>query len=96
MKAVDLFEPYFFWDCVVEEIDLKDDAEFIIERILARSFDEDREDNINKLLSIYAIEKIRTVAKNSTQIFGNNKIEKFSKIIGISPTEVKTYIKCLD
>ncbi len=92
MKAIEIFKPVYFWDCIVEEIDLKDDAEFVIERVLARSLNEDRLNNIDRLKDIYPIDFIKEVARHSTQIFGNNKIEEIAKQIGIEPTEIATYI----
>ncbi len=92
MKAIEVFKPVYFWDCIKEEIDLKDDADFVVERVLSRSLNDDRVENLNKLIKYYPIEFIREVSKNSTQIFGNERIEEISKIIGIKPEEIKTYI----
>lgn len=92
MKAIEVFEPYFFWDCQKEKIDLENDAEFVVERVLAYSLNEYETINLEKLITIYSIDFVREVAKNSTQIFGNERIELISKRIGVDPTEMNRYI----
>ncbi len=93
MKAIEIFDPVYFWDCVVEEIDLKDDAEFVVERVLARSLNEDEAINLEKLIEIYSIDFVKEVARReNSQIFGNERIELIAERIGIKPEEIRNYI----
>ncbi|MBS9775736.1 MAG: hypothetical protein KGV57_01430 [Fusobacterium sp.] len=90
-KAIEVFKEVYFWDCAKDKIDLFDDAEFVIERVFSQSLNKQREIDLEKVIEIYPIDLIRQVAKNSTQIFGNKRIEQISERIGIRPEEINTY-----
>ncbi len=90
-RAIDIFNKVYFWDCAKDKIDLVNDAEFVIERVLSQSINKQRAIDLEKIIEIYPIELIKKVVKNSTQIFGNERIEQISERIGIKPEEINTY-----
>lgn len=91
MKAINLFNEAFFWDCVKEEINTKEDENFIIERVLSQSLN--RDVDFIRLKEFFSIDKIVNVALNSSQIFGNERIEDIAIYFNIHPNEIQNYIK---
>lgn len=84
-----LFKTSFFWDYQIENLDLKNDAIIVIERVLSQSLNLERD--YPKLLNIYTSDFIKKIFENSVQIFGNERIEKISSFLNINPQNIQNY-----
>jgi hypothetical protein len=74
--AISYFSSAYFWDCKNNEIFLDTHFKLVIERVLSQSLIL-KKDIVN-LEHIYHIDLIISIAKNSQQIFGNERIEFIS------------------
>lgn len=92
-KVIDVFNSGFFWDADLNTLSFEEDKEYIIERVLARSFW--LEEDLEKLEALYNRELIMDLAINSIQIFGNEHIESLAQYYGLKPTQFVRYIKDL-
>ncbi|MGP2571262.1 DUF6922 domain-containing protein [Ornithobacterium rhinotracheale] len=92
-KAIEIFNEGFFWDCKKDQIDLEEDYDLVIERVLSHSMSYNRMENFQKLKEIYPLELIQEIAVNSTQIFGNEIIEDIAKFFDLNPKDFYRYIQ---
>ena len=58
------FNEKLFWDCPIENIDLKKNKRFVIERVLVRGFTND----FYLLQKIYTVEEIREALRKSREL----------------------------
>lgn len=91
-KLLDLFPAVMFWDVDPNRLDWKDDADFIIPRVLQWHLD--NEEILYNLDKIYNKDAILYFAKNSRgEIRGNENIEFFCKHYNVAPESFPQYIK---
>ena len=89
-KLNSIFPKSMFWDVKMEELSIKHDEEFIIERVLGTpKCDEKHFDNLEKL---YSVPKIKHFALKSEAIVGNETIEFVAKRYGLNPKEFKSWV----
>ncbi len=92
-ELVDLFPKAIFWDVALEKLSIKDDKDFIIQRVL--SWHMDNEERLENLEKLYAIEDIKHYALKSNEIFGNEAIEFLAKRYNLEPSQFQKYILSL-
>lgn len=93
-KVIDVFNSGFFWDADLNALSFEEDKEYIIERVLARSFW--LKEDLEKLEALYDRELIMDLAINSIQIFGNEQIEAIAQHYNLNPESFFRYIKNLN
>jgi len=79
-----------FWDVDRDDLSVIDDSNLIISKVLNRSYPKPWA--IDILEKIYPVEYIKNVALDSSQIMGNDTIEKIASRYGLSPDSFKKYI----
>jgi len=92
-KAVllsDYFPKAIFWDVDIDQLDYREDADFIIPRVLDWGNFKNAWDNLELL---YPRELIEFYCLNQAQIFGNENIEKLAAKFNLSPEQFPRYIK---
>lgn len=83
----DLYSCAIFWDVKMDDLSIKRDRDFIIQRILSRHMNK-----IENLEKLYSKKIIKSYAKNSSEIFGNENIEFVASRYGLNPMGFKKYL----
>lgn len=86
----DLYSRAIFWDVKMDELSVKRDKDFIIQRVLSRHMNE--VENLINLEKLYSKNIIKSYAKNSSEIFGNENIEFLANHYGLNPKGFKKYL----
>ncbi|MBD8491085.1 hypothetical protein IFO69_20190 [Echinicola sp. CAU 1574] len=72
----------------VDRLDYRDEIDFIIPRVLDKGLLFDCLDNLEQL---YSLEAIQYFCKNSSQVFGNEKIKFLAKKYRLKPKQFLRY-----
>lgn len=80
----DLYSRAIFWDVKMDDLSIKRDKDFIIQRVLSR--------HMNKIENLYSKNIIKSFVKNSSEIFGNENIEFVASRYGLNPRGFKKYL----
>jgi hypothetical protein len=86
----DLFSRAIFWDVNIEKLSPNKDKDLIIQRVLSRHMN--RLENLENLEKLYSKSVIKSFAKNSSEINGNENIEFIASRYGLQPRAFKKYI----
>ncbi|WP_057939103.1 DUF6922 domain-containing protein [Algoriphagus resistens] len=86
----DYFPKEIFWDVNLDELDYKEDSDFVISRVLDWGNFKNSWYNLKKL---YPNDMIRYYCLNQSQIFGNENIEFLGNLFNINPELFPRYIK---
>jgi len=86
----DLYSRAIFWDVKMEDLSINRDKDFIIQRVLARNMN--KIENLENLEKLYSKNIIKSYAKNSSEIFGNENIEFVASRYGLNPRGFKKYL----
>lgn len=90
INILDYYPKGLFWDVHADRLHWKDDAWYIVDRVLSRS--EAYPENLDKLESIYPLKGIKQVALESASIFGQEYITELSKRYNLDKTKFKNWI----
>lgn len=93
IRLSDYFPKAIFWDVDLDLLDYKEDADFVIERILNWGWVGNVWDRLDEL---YPKKAIVYYCKNSSEIRGNEKIEVIAERYGLKPGDFKGYIPNID
>ena len=91
-KRIDLknhFPGPVFWDVDPNLLDIKNDKDFIIERVLSRNMGNPL--YLEKLEDLYSKKEIIKYALSSNQIRGNNAIRLIAQRYGLNPNNIKNF-----
>lgn len=86
----DLYSRAIFWDVKMEDLSINRDKDFIIQRVLSRHMN--KIENLENLEKLYSKNIIKSYAKNSSEIFGNENIEFVANRYGLNPMGFKKYL----
>lgn len=89
-RLSDLFPSVLFWDVDINDLSPDMDKDFIIQRVLSRHMN--KLENLENLERIYSKKVIKSFAKKSSEIFGNENIEFLANYYGLKPQSFKKYI----
>lgn len=90
----DLFPRAIFWDVNIDNLSLSKDKNFIIQRVLSRHMN--KNEYLENLEKLYSKNLIKSSAKDSSEIFGNENIEFIANRYGLRPNVFKKYIPNLE
>jgi len=74
----------------MEDLSINRDKDFIIQRVLSRHMN--KIENLENLEKLYSKNIIKSYAKNSSEIFGNENIEFVANRYGLNPMGFKKYL----
>jgi hypothetical protein len=86
----DLYSRVIFWDVKMEDLSINRDKDFIIQRVLSRHMN--KIENLENLEKLYSKNSIKSYAKNSSEIFGNENIEFVASRYRLNPRGFKKYL----
>src|SRR5690554_1900727 len=85
-----MFRKAMFWDVDMDNLSIKKDKGFIIERVLAGSMKNPQ--YLENLEKLYPVSDIKHVARNSRNLRGNDSIRFIAKRYHLNPQSFKQYI----
>ena len=90
IRLSDYFPKAIFWDVNLDQLDYREDADFIISRVL--DWGEYR-GAWDKLELLYPKKLIQHHCIHQAQVFGNENIEKLAQKFDLKPVQFPRYVK---